>query len=86
MSLPDLVSVSEIQSRLVKIFPEGTANRNFVTREIAAKTVFVMLYVGAIRGMEIWLRPDQVTRMTDEQAAVATEEERCMARCFYETC
>ncbi len=76
MSLPALVSVSEIQTRLTKIFPEGTANRNFVTREIAAKTVFVMLYIGAVREMEIWMRPDQVTRMTDEQAAEVNEEDR----------
>ena len=45
-------------------------NRNYVVREIAAKTVFVMLYIGAVEGAECWLRPDQVTRMTDAQAVL----------------
>ncbi len=76
MPLPLLSSVPEIQQRLQSIFPEGTANRNFVTREIAAKTVFVMLYVGAVDGAECWLRPDQVTRMSDDQAALADDQNR----------
>lgn len=71
MPLPALLPVSGIHERLQAIFPEGTANRNYVTREIAAKTVFVMLYIGAIDGKECWLRPDQVTRMSDAQAALA---------------
>ena len=32
------------------IFPEGTPNRLYFTREMAAKVVFVMLYVGAASG------------------------------------
>lgn len=48
MPLPALFAVTDIHERLHAIFPEGTANRNYVTREIAAKTVFVMLYIGAI--------------------------------------
>lgn len=65
--LSPLLPVAEIQKRLLEIFPEGTPNRGYCTREIAAKTVFVMLYVGAIEGQS-WLRPDQVTRMTNTQA------------------
>ena len=65
MPLPPLLAVTDIHERLQAIFPEGTANRNYVTHEIAAKTVFVMLYIGAVEGTECWLRPDQVTRMTD---------------------
>ena len=76
MSLSPLVAVADIHERLQAIFPEGTANRNYVTREIAAKTVFVMLYIGAVEGAECWLRPDQVTRMTDAQAALATDQDR----------
>ena len=76
MALPPLLSVPEIQNRLQIIFPEGTTNRNFVIREMAAKTVFVMLYTGAIAGSERWLRPDQVTRMTDAQAALVSDEMR----------
>lgn len=76
MPLSPLLPVAEIHERLQGIFPEGTANRNYVTREIAAKTVFVMLYVGAIEGAECWLRPDQVTRMTDAQAASTDDDSR----------
>lgn len=76
MPLPPLLPVPDIHARLQGIFPEGTANRNYITREIAAKTVFVMLYVGAVEGTERWLRPDQVTRMTDAQATESGVAER----------
>ena len=76
MPVPPLLAVADIHERLQTIFPEGTANRNYVTREIAAKTVFVMLYIGAIEGAECWLRPDQVTRMTDAQTVLAEDEDR----------
>ena len=76
MALPALLPVPEIHERLGTIFPEGTAHRNFLIREMTAKTVFTMLYVGALHGTGCWLRPDQVTRMTDHQAASAGEEER----------
>ena len=76
MALPPLLSVPGIHYRLQIIFPEGTANRNFVIREMAARTVFVMLYTGAIEGNDRWIRPDQVTRMTDAQAVMAGEQER----------
>lgn len=76
MALPTLLPVPEVHERLRTIFPEGTPQRNYLTREIAAKTVFAMLYVGAVHGTKCWLRPDQVTRMTDEQAARSRDEER----------
>ena len=76
MTLPALLSVPEIHKRLQTIFPEGSPNRANCTWEIAAKTVFVMLYVGTIEGDDIWLRPDQVTRMTDRQAARTGAAER----------
>lgn len=76
MSLPLLLSVPEIHKRLQMIFPDGTANRNYVTREIAAKTVFVMLYISAIEDVGRWLRPDQVTRMTDAQATLVEDASR----------
>ena len=68
MSLPLLPSVEKIHDRLHLIFPEGTPHRNYCIRELAARTIFVMLYVGAIEGTEIWFRPDQATRMTDDQS------------------
>src|SRR5215831_9642379 len=78
MPIPTILRVVEIHNRLQRIFPEGSPNRNNCTWEIAAKskTIFVMLYVGAVEGANIWLRPDQVTRMTDRQAARTSPDER----------
>ncbi len=76
MALPPLLSVAEVNERLRAVFPEGTPNRNYVVREMAAKTVFVMLYVGAVTGAGRWVRPDQVTRMTDSQTGLGAEAER----------
>ena len=76
MALPALTPVFDIHERLRVIFPSGTTNRNYVTREIAAKTVFVMMYIGAIEGTNLWIRPDQVTRMTDAQAASTSDIDR----------
>ena len=76
MPLPPPLPVPGIHQRLQAIFPVGTESRNYVTREIAARTVFVMLYIGAVEGVERWLRPDQVTRMTDAQAALVEDASR----------
>lgn len=76
MTLPALCPWPTIQERLREIFPEGTPNRNASVWEIAARTVYVMLYVGAVEGRETWLRPDQVTRMTDAQADMLSDAER----------
>lgn len=69
-SLPPLIPVGNIQTYLAEIFPEGTAHRNYVIREMAAKTIFVMLYVGAVEGTGRWFRPAQATLMNDAQAAL----------------
>lgn len=76
MPLPPLLAIPDIHERLQAIFPEGTANRHYVTREIAAKTVFVILYMSAVEGADRWLRPDQVTRMTDAQAELTGDADR----------
>jgi len=76
MPLPPLLPVPDIHERLQSIFPEGSPNRSNCTWEIAAKTIFVMLYVGAVEGADVWLRPDQVTRMTDDQAAKDKDNDR----------
>ena len=75
-TLSPLLPVANISQRLMLIFPDGTPNRNYVTREMSAKTVFVMLYVGAIETNSRWIRPDQVTRMTDTQAAMTKDADR----------
>ena len=61
--LPPLLDVPEIHRRLLAIFPEGTPQRGYCTREMAARTVFVMLYVGAVEGSGVWLGPKHVYRM-----------------------
>lgn len=71
-----MVSLESIEKWLPEIFPEGTPARNYVTRQIAAKTIFVMLYVGAVEGSNRWMRPDQVTKMTDDQSQRITKGER----------
>jgi hypothetical protein len=76
VSLPPLPDWQTIHARLPVIFPPGTPNREHSIWEIAAKTIFVILYTGAIEGAGQWLRPDQVTRMTDEQAARTDDTSR----------
>ena len=76
MQLPPIPSIELIAQRLPDIFPEGTEYRNYVIREMAARTVFVMFYVGAIAGTDRWLRPSQVTDMSDEQAVLTDETDR----------
>jgi hypothetical protein len=76
MSLPPLLSWQEIHARLPTIFPEGSANRDHSIWEISAKTIFVMLYAGAVEGTNLWIRPDQVTRMTTAQAEQTGDDAR----------
>jgi hypothetical protein len=67
--LPPYVPKSLVGERLPLIFPEGTPNRLYCTRDLAASTVFVMLYIGAVVGNDQYLAPKHVYRMTEEQAA-----------------
>jgi hypothetical protein len=76
MILPIVPSVESITGRLPLIFPEGTANRNYLIRDIAVKTVFSMLYVNAIEGFGILCTPAHVYRMTQEQSHKVEAEER----------
>lgn len=76
MSLPPIASWQEISARLPVIFPQGTPNRDHSIWDIAAKTIYVMLYSGAIEGRDYWLRPDQITRMTDVQADLTDDAAR----------
>ena len=78
MSLPALPSIALIAERLPLIFTEGTENRNYVIREMAARTVYVMLYADAIEGKDRWIRPSHVYFMTREQAANTDETARAI--------
>lgn len=69
MTLPPYIARDKVQERLLRIFPDGTPNRLYCTRELAASTVFTALYIGAIDGAGVYLGPKQVYRMTREQAA-----------------
>jgi hypothetical protein len=68
-TLPSYVTRDVVLQRLPRIFPEGTPHRNYCTRELAASTVFAMLYIGAVEGSAVYLAPIHVYRMTDRQAA-----------------
>ena len=74
--LPPVPSLRTIRNRLPEVFPEGTENRTYVIREIAVSSAFVMFYTGAIEGADIWIRPDQVTKMSDAQAAKTNDSSR----------
>lgn len=76
MSLPPYVPRELVAERLPLIFPEGTPNRNYCTRELAASTVFAMLYTGAVVGSGRFLGPVHVYRMTDQQAAKTSSDDR----------
>lgn len=73
---PPYVPWSIVGERLHAIFPEGIPNRNYCVRELAAKTVFAALYIGAVEGAGRYLGPVHVYRMTDEQAALADQHDR----------
>lgn len=74
--LPPYVCRDLVATRLPLIFPEGTPNRNYCIREMAASTVFAMLYIGAIEGQGCFLGPVHVYRMTEEQALLSGENHR----------
>jgi hypothetical protein len=76
MSLPKLLSREKIHQRLQMIFPEGSPNRGYCTRELAASTVFTALYIGALEGSGVYLGPKHVYRMTDKQAGRVDQASR----------
>lgn len=69
-------SLPLILERLPLIFPVGVEYRNFVVREMAARTIYVMFYAGAVNGSDRWIRPSQVTDMTMNQAELIDDESR----------
>ncbi|RMH23193.1 MAG: restriction endonuclease [Acidobacteria bacterium] len=71
-----LPSVGEIHRRLSKVIPEQLDPRGWARREMAARSVFVMLYGYAVEGYDRWLRPTAITDMTDAQARLQEPTER----------
>lgn len=74
--LRPLLPREDVHARLQTIFPEGTQNRNYITRLLAASTVFTALYVGAIEGDDRWMGPKHIYRMTTLQAEKTTDSDR----------
>ncbi len=75
-TLPPYVSRELVAARLPAIFPEGIENRTYCIRHLAASTVFAALYIGAVEGYDGVLGPVHVYRMTEEQAALWSDESR----------
>jgi hypothetical protein len=74
--LPPFVTRTQVAERLPLIFPVGTPNRTYCVRELAASTVFVALYVGAVEDTGRYFGPAHVYRMTKEQATQSDPAER----------
>lgn len=71
-----MLTRDEVHARLQEIFPDGAPNRAYLTRMLAASTVFVALYIDAIEGSGTMLGPKHVYRMTDEQAVLVDDVSR----------
>ena len=75
--LPLYIAWEQVSERLPLIFPDGIpVNRSYLIREMTAKTIFTMLYIGAVEGNGSYLAPSHVYRMTNEQAALEDESSR----------
>ncbi len=74
--LPPYVPRDLVAERLPLIFPEGTPNRSYCIRELAASTVFAALYIGAVEGADRFLGPVHVYRMTREQSVKSADVDR----------
>ena len=76
MTWPNVPSLATVIERLPLIFPEGVENRQYCIRESTAKTIIAMIYCGAIFGTNRWIRPMQVTGMSDDQIALTAQTDR----------
>lgn len=74
--LPSYATREQIAERLPLIFPEGTPNRTYCVRELAASTVFAAIYIGAVEGLGRYLGPIHVYRMTTKQATRSNDLDR----------
>lgn len=76
MTLPKLLSVTDIHTRLERLFTHGLEMRKNLVREMAAKTVFVFLYGGMVDGAARYLRPSHVYFFTEDQAKKISDGDR----------
>ncbi len=75
-ALPPYAPRQLVAERLPLIFPDGTPNRTYCVRELAASTVFTAIYIGAVVGSGRYLGPVHVYRMTDEQSLKSATADR----------
>lgn len=75
-TLPPLISVEEIQSRLGIIFPDSFPDRSILVSTMAARVVFVFLYGGFIENSNRYLRPSHVYLFTKDQCEKDSIEDR----------
>ena len=71
-----LPEVEEVHRRLEALLAAPVDPRGWMRREMAARTVFVMLYGFAVEGRDTWIRPTAVTDMSDHQAGQQSAVER----------
>lgn len=76
MTLPKLLCISDIHSRLERLFTPGLEMRKNLVREMTAKTVFVFLYGGMVEGADRRLRPSHIYFFTEAQAEKTSDEDR----------
>lgn len=76
MTWVSVPSIKTIEKRLPLIFVEGIEHRNYCIREASAKTVLAMFYCGAIGGTDRWIRPSQITALSNDQVAQTDQHAR----------
>lgn len=76
MSLPLIPDIATIKERLPKIFTDALENRSNCIGVASARTIQVMFYAGAIESDDRWIRPSQVTDMTNAQMSLQSDDER----------
>lgn len=84
MILPTVPPIKIIKERLPLIIPAGTPQRNYCIRDMAASTIFSMIYIGAVEGTGILFSPMQVYRMTEEQSLLTRRKSGRNTRRIYE--
>lgn len=75
-ALPPYAPRELVAERLPLIFPEGTQNRTYCVRELAASTVATAIYIGAVEGSGRYLGPAHVYRMTGDQISRSDHADR----------
>jgi len=76
IALPALISISEVQKRLERLFPPSFPDRGILVGELAARVVFVALYGGMTEGFDRYMRPSHVYFFTAKQSRLMSDASR----------